>query len=370
MWGNITSPGKIIMDGVTKYVFASYPNPVKVLENVQSVNLGEGHSAAVTKDGVLYVWGDNKYGQVGNGANEECLNVEGRPVKVLENVQSVSLGWYHSAAVTKDGALYMWGRNDRGQLGDGTRQARNIPLKVLEHVQEVRLDYNRSEAMTEDGSVYMWGANLCDTDDNDIVIEPSNPSPPKLSQKITFHTSAIKKGKVIYGASFSLNAKTTGRGKLVYKSSNAKVLSINAKGKVTVKGYGPAYIQIKAMGGDGYKAAVRKIKLTAIPKQGKVTKAKLENGAIRFQWKAEKSADGYEYAAAYNPKFSGQSRKKTKKTGIVLTKYKTGTKKMFLKVRVYKKIGKKAYYGSWSKPRWVKLKKGRKAGQTSYSVVG
>lgn len=140
------------------YVLASYPSPVKVLENVQSVSLGEGHSAAVTKDEILYVWGDNKYGQVGNGANEECLNVEGRQVKVLENVQSVSLGWYHSAAVTKDGVLYTWGRNDRGQLGDGTRQDRNIPVKVLENVQEVGLNYDRSEAMTEDGSVYMWGA--------------------------------------------------------------------------------------------------------------------------------------------------------------------------------------------------------------------
>ncbi len=38
-----------------------------------------------------------------------------------------------------------------------------------------------------------------------------------------------------------------------------------------------------------------------------------ENGVVRFKWKAEKTADGYKYATAYNKKFIGQSKKKTKK---------------------------------------------------------
>lgn len=191
----------------------------------------------------------------------------------------------------------------------------------------------------------------------------------KFSQKITYHTSSIKKGKVVFGSSFSLNAKTSGKGKLTYKSSNSKILSVNAKGKVAVKGYGQAYIRIKASGGNGYKAAVRKFKLTAVPARGKVTKAVQENDIVRFKWKEEKAADGYEYVTAYNSKFSGQSKKKTKNTGLALTKYKTGTKKMFFKVRVYKKVGKKNYYGSWSKVRSLKLKKARKAGEPSYVIA-
>ena len=106
-----------------------------------------------------------------------------------------------------------------------------------------------------------------------------------------------------------------------------------------------------------------------MPGRGQVTKAVQENGVVRFKWKAEKTADGYEYATAYNKKFSGQSKKKTKKTGLALTKYKTGTKKMFIKVRTYKKAGKKTYYGSWSKARLLKLKKVRKTGESSYAIA-
>lgn len=191
----------------------------------------------------------------------------------------------------------------------------------------------------------------------------------KESQKITYHSSNIKEGKVLYGSSFSLNVKTSGNRKLTYKSSNNKILSVSTNGKVTVKDYGPVSIKIKASGGNGYKAAVRTLKLIAVPRQQKVTKAEWRKSGVRFQWKSEKTADGYEYALAYNKKFSDQSRKKTQKTGLLLTKYKTGTKQMFIKVRTYKKVGKKNYYGSWSKPRSVKLKKSKKTGQSSYMIV-
>lgn len=189
-----------------------------------------------------------------------------------------------------------------------------------------------------------------------------------VSQKITYRSPAIKKGKVAYGSSFLLNARTTGTGKLSYQSSNTKILSVNTNGRATVKGYGPVSVKIKAAGGNGYKAAVRKIKLIAVPRKGKIIKADWQKNGVFIQWKPEKIADGYEYAIAYNKKFSGQSRKKTKKTGLILTKYKTGTKRMFIKVRTYKKAGKKIYYGSWSKPRTVKLKKSRKTGQSSFVI--
>lgn len=191
----------------------------------------------------------------------------------------------------------------------------------------------------------------------------------KKNQKITYHSSAIQKGKVVYGSSFSLNAKTNGNRKLIYKSGNPKILSVNVNGKITVKGYGPVSIKIKAAGGNGYKAAVRTLKLIAVPRQQKVTKADWQKNGVRFQWKAEKTADGYEYAIAYNKKFTGQIRKKTKKTGLILTKYKTGTKQMFLKVRTYKKAGKKTYYGEWSKVRKLRLKKVKKSGESSYAVT-
>lgn len=365
--------------------------PVKVLENVRSVCLGSLHSGAVTEDGDLYMWGDNANGEVGNGTEELHCNI---PVKVLGNVQSISLGDSHSGAVTEDGSLYMWGDNCYGELGNGTKENNNKPVKVMENIRTVNLGAYKSGAVSKDGNFYMWGANdsgqlADDTFTNQYKpvripffsvtkFQPGQkqsentipPSVTKKSQKITYQSSAIKKGnKVIYRSAFSLNAKTSGTGKLTYKSSNSKILSVNAKGKVTVKGYGPAYITIRASKRGSYKAAVRRFKLTAVPGRGKVTKAEQKNGAVRFQWKPEKTADGYEYVFAYNKEFSSQSRKKTSKTGLLLKNYKTGTKRMYFKVRTYKKVGKKTYYGSWSKVCALKLKKARKTGASSYAIA-
>lgn len=68
----------------------------------------EGHIAAVTESGDLYLWGDNQSGQIGNGKNESNVL---SPVQILleEKVKQVSLGDGHSAAVTEDGRLYLWG---------------------------------------------------------------------------------------------------------------------------------------------------------------------------------------------------------------------------------------------------------------------
>lgn len=75
------------------------------MENVMSVSLGSYHSAAITNDGSLYMWGRNNYGQLGIGTTKDSY----KPVKVLDNIISVNLGYYHSAAITNGGSLYTWG---------------------------------------------------------------------------------------------------------------------------------------------------------------------------------------------------------------------------------------------------------------------
>ena len=62
----------------------------------------DDYSAAITKDGSLYTWGDNRDGELGNGTRTDSPV----PVKIMDNVASVSLGCGHSAAITKDGSLY------------------------------------------------------------------------------------------------------------------------------------------------------------------------------------------------------------------------------------------------------------------------
>ena len=129
--------------------------PVRIMGNVKAVSHGAGHSAAITEDGSLYTWGANDQGQLGNGTTEDSFV----PVKIMDKVKAVSLGIYHSAAITEDGSLYMWGDNWYRQLGNGTTEDSSVPVKIMDNVKAVSLGYYHSAAITEDGSLYMWGDN-------------------------------------------------------------------------------------------------------------------------------------------------------------------------------------------------------------------
>ena len=156
MWG--ANDFGQIGNGTTTYCLV----PMKILDNVKSVSLGSDHSGAITEDGSLYMWGlnddgqiGNDDGQIGNGTTAYCRV----PTKVLDNVKCVSLGYYHSGAITEDGSLYMWGENDDGQIGNGTTTDCHVPTKVLDNVKSVSLEAYYGGAITEDGSLYMWGEN-------------------------------------------------------------------------------------------------------------------------------------------------------------------------------------------------------------------
>ena len=133
--------------------------PVKIMENVKNVSFSDDHSGAIKEDGSLWMWGDNGYGQLGDGTNGTYAARKHSPVKVMENVKEISLGNAHSGAIKEDGSLWMWGGNNKGQLGDGTNEDKNTPVKIMENVKNVNLGVLCSGAITEDGNLWMWGAN-------------------------------------------------------------------------------------------------------------------------------------------------------------------------------------------------------------------
>ena len=122
--GNLYMWGCYIYDE-TGWGTTDSPIPIKIMDNVKSVSIYDVCSAAITEDGSLYTWGRNYYGQLGNGTRTESLI----PIKIMDNVKSVSLGDNHSAAIKEDGSLYTWGRNYHGQLGSGTTDSLS-PIKI------------------------------------------------------------------------------------------------------------------------------------------------------------------------------------------------------------------------------------------------
>lgn len=164
---------------------------------IAPIAAGSNHSAAVTKDGDLYMWGSNGGGRLGNGNRTNSYT----PVKIMKNVAAVSLGDEHSAAVTKDGSLYMWGNNNCGQLGNGNTTNRSTPVKIMEKVAAVSLGGNHSAAITKDGGLYTWGDNYFGQLGNGSI--KNSYTPIKIMSNVVSsaggsHTIALKNNGTVY----------------------------------------------------------------------------------------------------------------------------------------------------------------------------
>lgn len=86
-------------------------------KTVVNIFCGWDNSAVLTRDGELYLWGSNYYGQLGE--NPAVLRVITEPYKLSidEKVKCVSIGLRHTALVTETGNILMSGANSKGQLG-------------------------------------------------------------------------------------------------------------------------------------------------------------------------------------------------------------------------------------------------------------
>ena len=130
---------------------------------ITSVGAGYLDSYAVTSTGAVYAWGYGALGELGNGGTADALS----PVLVSlpsgVSVAAVSAGYAHTLALTTTGAVYAWGSNASGQLGDGTKTSTDVPVKTAvpsgTTVTMVSAGYGHSLALTSTGGVLAWGAN-------------------------------------------------------------------------------------------------------------------------------------------------------------------------------------------------------------------
>jgi alpha-tubulin suppressor-like RCC1 family protein len=134
---------------------------------------GGGHGAIVTADGALYAWGNNYFGQLGVGAQLlPFTNGVLLPIRVgnANDWIAVVAGEYHTLALKTDGSLWAWGKNDNGQLGDGTTQTRYHPVRVgTDSDWAVIAAERRSVALKNDGSLWVWGgASFEDPNDSEL----------------------------------------------------------------------------------------------------------------------------------------------------------------------------------------------------------
>lgn len=115
----------------------------------------EGFACGVKKDKTVVCWGDNSYGQLGDGTTEDRQK-KAAPVKGLAGAVQVSVGVHHACALLEDNSVRCWGKNGRGQLGDGSIDDRLEPVTVVQVGSETltpQADADRPTALPTDGKV-------------------------------------------------------------------------------------------------------------------------------------------------------------------------------------------------------------------------
>ena len=135
------------------------PVPVNGLPTAAaSIATGATHACAVTVTGLIDCWGKNDAGQLGNGtiSGGTPVPVPGQ-VKNLLDVISVTAGELHTCAVTKDSSTYCWGDGAFGALGSGGATSQPLPVEVKGKFVAISASAEHTCALTAIGAVYCWG---------------------------------------------------------------------------------------------------------------------------------------------------------------------------------------------------------------------
>jgi alpha-tubulin suppressor-like RCC1 family protein len=145
-------------DGST--VDSSFPVLVSGISSAVSVSAGRNHSCAVLSSRQVQCWGSNSSGQLGNGSTTDSWV----PVVVsgISSAVSVSTGTYHSCAVLLSGQVQCWGSNSGGQLGNGSTVDSSVPVVVsgISSAVSVSTRAGTSCAVLSSGQVQCWGHNF------------------------------------------------------------------------------------------------------------------------------------------------------------------------------------------------------------------
>lgn len=123
------------------------------------VGAGRKHSCGRTVDGVVYCWGDNFNGQLGDAAVRSSAGPI--PITRAGPYVDIAVGGEHSCALRADGAAFCWGANDQGQLGNGTSgpgSASPDSVRTQLRFVEIVAGPKRTCARMADGSLLCWGA--------------------------------------------------------------------------------------------------------------------------------------------------------------------------------------------------------------------
>jgi alpha-tubulin suppressor-like RCC1 family protein len=135
------------------------PTPTQIgIDKWKSIATGQSHTMAVRADGVLFGFGSNGVGQLGDGSNLEGRN----PIQIGVDTDwaEVTVRGNQTVARKTNNKLFAWGHNAEGQLGDGTFANKDLPAPVDDNAwKAISSGDGHTVALKDDGTLWAWGGN-------------------------------------------------------------------------------------------------------------------------------------------------------------------------------------------------------------------
>ena len=213
--------------------------------NWKQVSCGNGFTAAIKTDGTLWTWGYNEFGRLGDGTTTSRSS-PGTTAGGGTNWKQVAGGYSSTCAIKTDGTLWTWGRNNYGQLGDGTTTNRSSPGTTAgggASWKQVACGYLYTVAIKTDGTLWTWGYNLFGGLGDGTTTNRSSPGTTagggtnwKQVDSGYYHTVAIKTDGTLWTWGYN-NPGTLGDGTLTNKSSPGTTAGGGTNWKQVTGGY-------------------------------------------------------------------------------------------------------------------------------------
>src|SRR5262249_13565716 len=141
------------------------PPATDVLNQVTAVAVGFYHTCAAMTEGGIRCWGSNDHGQLGDGTTADRAMAASSPTLFAGTpIKAIAPGYVHTCVLTAAGAVYCWGDDQDGQIGDGqlTPELRLTPgpaVPIGAPATALVTQESANCALTLEGDVQCWGAN-------------------------------------------------------------------------------------------------------------------------------------------------------------------------------------------------------------------
>jgi alpha-tubulin suppressor-like RCC1 family protein len=181
----------------------SFPSPVNAsgFSGIEAVSAGAYHVLVLRQDATVWAWGDDTYGQLGDGnTGSSGVPVPNHAVPGFgtNKIVAISAGGNDSYAVTSTGAVWAWGNNGYGQIGDGSTQTRPnpVPITAISGVKQISTDPGGQHtlALTNSGQVYAWGNASQGSNGPNAVLLGQTPTPTLVPMPVGVVPVAVSSG--------------------------------------------------------------------------------------------------------------------------------------------------------------------------------